>query len=504
MRWILLAALLAAGTVALGSATGSRPHASPRVLFEDDFDGDRLDGGRWRTCHWWAARGCTIATNSELEWYVPGQVRLRDGLVGLVAERGRAPGGDDRHRFRSGMISTGPGPETPPRFAFRYGRATMRARLPAGDGLWPAFWLLPADRQSEPEIDVLEVTSDAPRTLTSHLHFRANGTEQSRGHAWPRLTPGFHTFAIDWRPGRLEWFVDGTRIWRLRGPMVPSEPMYLIANLAVSGDPPPSARHAVAGPDGHRLGQGDAVTSRLAAPVLERIRLPLYRNGYALVAGSALTSALGLVFWLIAAHAYPAAELGRSAALLSAMTADCGTGPAQPQERAEPVPAALGATTGGPSSLRAYGVVRGPRGHRGGRLRAGGRRDVPGARAAALRPLARDLVRASHRRLDDVRPAGCGARRHPPDHARSGQQSRLRARQTGAARHRRRGGADGRRVPGLDDPDHPRGGRGQRARPLPPPSHRMRARRGPLSSRRRCAGSPATWPSTASRTDSGR
>ena len=56
------------------------------------------------------------------------------------------------------------------------------------------------------------------------------------------------------------------------------------------------------------------------ALVRTRLQVPLYRNGYALVASSALTSALGLVFWLLAARAYPAATVGLNAALISAMT----------------------------------------------------------------------------------------------------------------------------------------------------------------------------------------
>src|SRR5919204_4550766 len=51
-----------------------------------------------------------------------------------------------------------------------------------------------------------------------------------------------------------------------------------------------------------------------------RLQVPLYRNGYALIASSGLTSALGLVYWLVAARAYPPSAVGVSAALISAMT----------------------------------------------------------------------------------------------------------------------------------------------------------------------------------------
>lgn len=235
---------IAAIAVALAACAFVAPDADPpraaRVLFTEEFDGDRLDGERWRTCHWWSDGGCTIATNDEFEWYVPGQVAVGGGIARLTAERGRDPDGDRRHRFLSGMLSTGPGPERAPRFAFRYGRASMRARLPEGDGLWPAFWMLPADRRSEPEIDIFEVTSDEPETVDASLHLRRAGRERSLRRSWDGLRDGWHTFTMDWRRGRLEWLVDGERIWLVEGDRVPDERMYLVANLAVSGDPPPS------------------------------------------------------------------------------------------------------------------------------------------------------------------------------------------------------------------------------------------------------------------------
>lgn len=228
MYWTLI--LLAAAALS----------AAPPSAFVDEFRGDALDE-RWRTCHWWSDDGCTIATNHELEWYRPAQVRVGGGAVRLVAERGRDPDGDRRHRFVSGMISTGPGPGAATGFAFRYGRAEMRARLPDGDGLWPAFWMLPADRRSEPEIDVLEVKSDAPRTVYGSLHFRRGGEEHTVRRARGGVGPGWHTFAVQWRPRRLRWFVDGRLVGTVRGAKVPNTPMYLVANLAVSGDPPPTA-----------------------------------------------------------------------------------------------------------------------------------------------------------------------------------------------------------------------------------------------------------------------
>ncbi len=238
----VIAAAAAAAAVALGGRAGtpaSESRATGRA-FTEPFSGARLSRSRWNTCHWWAERGCTIASNNELEWYLPEQVRVRGGHLRLVAERRRVRASDGRtYRYASGMISTGPGYESSrPRFAFRYGRAEIRARVPAGRGLWSAFWLLPADRESKPEIDVMEILGHDPDNVLMHLH-PGNG-KASLGSEWRgrAIATGWHTFAIDWRPGRLTWLVDGVQRWRVRGDSVPDEPMYLVVNLAVGGDYP--------------------------------------------------------------------------------------------------------------------------------------------------------------------------------------------------------------------------------------------------------------------------
>ena len=226
--------------VATGDVAGA---GGQRVLFEDGFDGRHIDQSTWNTCFWWADKGCTIATNNELQWYLARQVRAGDGVLRLVATR-RPAGGSDRpaHPFVSGMISSGPPHHSRiPKFAFRYGTAEVRASIPHGKGLWPAFWLLPASRRSKPEIDVMEVRGQAADTVGMNFHYRtAGGRVIDRGRSWtdPALASGWHTFAVDWRPGKLVWLIDGVPRWHLSGPAVPDERMYLVANLAVGGDWP--------------------------------------------------------------------------------------------------------------------------------------------------------------------------------------------------------------------------------------------------------------------------
>ena len=156
-------------------------------------------------------------------------------------------------------------------FSQRYGHFEMKARMPQANGLWPAFWLLPADGTWPPEIDILEyiyapngvvpaesaaaANAGAAADPATTLHWKdAAGHHQQTAPmvgndiAQPRTyrdwntrgsPPGFHTYAVDWRPGSVTWMIDGAAVFctidtGLTGKRVPDVPMYLILNLAVS------------------------------------------------------------------------------------------------------------------------------------------------------------------------------------------------------------------------------------------------------------------------------
>ena len=243
-RW-LRTAFVTATALALTCGCVSEGAAGERrdvVLFEDDFDGTTLDTAAWNTCHWWDDGGCTIATNDELEWYLPSQVDVRDGALRLTAERADTRGADgETYPYRSGMVTTGPRTYTTdaPRFAFTYGTVEARVRVPQGAGLWSALWLLPASKQARPEIDLLEVVGDAPHDLLMHFHpadpaVPADGTTVSLP-ADASFAADWQDIRLDWEPGELRWYAGGELVWTRSGPDVPDEPMYLVANLAVGG-----------------------------------------------------------------------------------------------------------------------------------------------------------------------------------------------------------------------------------------------------------------------------
>jgi beta-glucanase (GH16 family) len=245
--------LQAGGTVITAvAASASAPAGQPgrwQLLFSDEFDGSSLDGKKWVTCYWWNQNGCTNLGNHELQWYRPQNVTVAAGQLRLRARRESARGHDDvRYDYTSGLVSTGRDVEDvarPTRFDFQYGYLEMRARIPAGRGLFPALWMLPADHESKPEIDVMEVLGQEPRVLHTYFHYRdaAAGIDrrQGRDSATVDLSAGWHVFGVDWRPDRIVWYLDGVERWRYQdADHIPHEPMYILINLAVGGKWPGS------------------------------------------------------------------------------------------------------------------------------------------------------------------------------------------------------------------------------------------------------------------------
>ncbi|HEY3183226.1 MAG TPA: glycoside hydrolase family 16 protein, partial [Gaiellaceae bacterium] len=222
------------------------PPGSWSLAFADEFDGAAVDGTRWHTCFWWATTTCSIESNGELELYTADEVSVAGGAAHLRAERrDKVAWNGTTYRYTSGMVMTGgrKGVKAPG-FTFTYGYAEARVRVPRGKGLWPAFWLLPASYNSRPEIDVMEILGDSTDVQRMNFHYvRRDGTRGDAGLAWrgPDFSTGWHTFGVDWRPDALVWYVDGVERWRFSDPsVIPSAPMYLLANLAVGGTWPGS------------------------------------------------------------------------------------------------------------------------------------------------------------------------------------------------------------------------------------------------------------------------
>ena len=175
--------------------------------------------------------GCTNTGNSnqEKEWYQSSQVQVSDGILNLVAqheptEGTSAKGTPEEYSCRSGMVTTQPG------FNFEYGYVQMVARLPYGNGLWPAFWLAASNKKWPPEIDIFEHWASQANT-GAYLH-PLNGVRQGgRVQAIANLSKGWHTFTLSWTKNKLIWYIDGYQVYSTTT-SIPRQDMYIIANVA--------------------------------------------------------------------------------------------------------------------------------------------------------------------------------------------------------------------------------------------------------------------------------
>jgi beta-glucanase (GH16 family) len=222
--------------------------AASQLLFQDEFDGAQLNLTKWYRCYNWADenQGCSYGPPYDLEWFTTRNVSVSGGMLNLTAKRG-----GKKHPYTSGLVTTGGSPNQPPSFTFQYGYMEMSAKFPAGKGMWPAFWLLPADGSWPPEIDAPEWLGNAPTIdyVTIHWGVDHHGHHPSSQRAYDTkvdLSEGFHTYGLDWQADHVTWYFDGTPIKNFtNAKVIPHTPMYIILNLAVGGwiAPPDGTNH---------------------------------------------------------------------------------------------------------------------------------------------------------------------------------------------------------------------------------------------------------------------
>ena len=240
---------LLAGSVLTGCSSGGTkvdPWRGETLVWHDEFNGPNIDPHNW-TFDLGTAGGCG---NNEREDYRAENASIQnvDGASCLVITAKKDKDGNwTSARLNSQGLQS-----------FRYGKIEARIKLPYGQGLWPAFWMLGADIDSSPwpacgETDIMEMiggshspNSDAKVYETLHWADSKTGEHQmtnpNNSYALPfgKFSDGFHVFGVDWTPKRMDWYVDGV----LRGSNslqntsmgdTFQKPFYLILNLAVGG-----------------------------------------------------------------------------------------------------------------------------------------------------------------------------------------------------------------------------------------------------------------------------
>jgi beta-glucanase (GH16 family) len=143
-------------------------------------------------------------------------------------------------------------------FAQAYGRFEARIKIPAGKGIWPAFWMLGENIDAEGwpksgEIDIMENIGKEPGTNHSSLHGPSSTkptsdlTQTITLPSGKKLSDGFHVYALEWEPGIARFYLDANLFatftaaqWPAGGAWVFDHKFFIILNVAVGGDWPGS------------------------------------------------------------------------------------------------------------------------------------------------------------------------------------------------------------------------------------------------------------------------
>lgn len=212
--------------MALALIAGAASAAEPRgwrLLWSDEFDGPAVDPSKW------AIEDAALVKNNEVQYYAPDEVYIEDGCL-VLRSRKRSTG---NREFTSGLV------ETRGKFSLAFGRIEIRAKLPRTQGLWPAHWMLPDNGSWPPEIDIMECVGSQPNLITMSLHtgMWPDLHSQSEDFIGDDYSADFHTYAIEWEPKEIRWFIDGVKRFSTAD-SIPQIPMYLVLNTAVGGNMP--------------------------------------------------------------------------------------------------------------------------------------------------------------------------------------------------------------------------------------------------------------------------
>lgn len=236
-----------AGTASTTAKTANPLTNGKVMVFSDDFNNTQLDRSKWAFCYDWKKpneTGCTNAGNFEQQWYTESQVGVKDGALVLTAVKEPVAvsvnGSAKEFLYRSGMVNSGAGAtDDKARWAGTYGYFEARIKVEKGQGIWPAFWLLPTDRAWPPEIDVMEFLGGKPGEILQTVHWAAADGQHQKSDFVVKgnedYSNAWHTYAVDWKPSGIDWYIDGVKTRSYTGANVPNKPMEVILNLAVGG-----------------------------------------------------------------------------------------------------------------------------------------------------------------------------------------------------------------------------------------------------------------------------
>ena len=215
------------------------------LVWSDEFDGPEIDLSKWQFEVNGAGGG-----NNELQYYTdrPENAQIVDGVLNIIGRAETYTGPDGTRNYTSARL------RTLNQGDWRYGRFEASIKLPVGQGMWPAFWMLPTDYvyggwPQSGEIDIMENVGFEPDIIHGTIHY---------GDPWPNnrfsgnSTPvansasEFHTYTVEWEEDEIRWYVDGVHYFtRVPSDIAPfpwpfDQRFHILLNLAIGGDWPGS------------------------------------------------------------------------------------------------------------------------------------------------------------------------------------------------------------------------------------------------------------------------
>jgi beta-glucanase (GH16 family) len=230
------------------------------LTFHDEFNEHPLSSGiwtphyaggaAWPDARYWGGDGSDFkrktSANGEQQIYVDPRYagrlttplgldpfRIHDGVLSIVATR-TPPELKSmlfNNEYISGILTTQNS------FAQKHGYFEIRARIPVGNGVWPAFWLLANDGGWPPELDIMEGRGEEPGAVVMTTHWRHRDTQKiescEENFTVPTAPDEFHDYGALWERERITYFIDRKPVADIRVPIGFDDPMYIIVNLAM-------------------------------------------------------------------------------------------------------------------------------------------------------------------------------------------------------------------------------------------------------------------------------
>jgi beta-glucanase (GH16 family) len=232
----------------------ARSASTGNLIWSDEFNGPA--GTSPDPTKWSLQTGGGGWGNNELEDYTARSSNVAldgQGQLAITARRENYTSGGITREYTSARL------QTKGLFATEFGRIEARIKLPAGPGLWPAFWALGGDIDNvgwpnSGEIDVMESLGSDPFTLFGSIHGPEPGSpkgyhQTAPEHSATSLASRFHVFGVEWSPAAITFTFDGVP-YSTRTPAslsagqqwVFNKPFFLLLNLAVGGEWPGAPR----------------------------------------------------------------------------------------------------------------------------------------------------------------------------------------------------------------------------------------------------------------------